>query len=512
MFHRLCYASGFVTDTESRSLLRVQRFFQWLREAFAPGEITLPRYLLFAFLVRLPAVIWSRGYAFSDHQFQYVDPAFHLAFGGSWWQPHDFTQGLRSWVYPGILAGVFEMVAGVGITEPRSMMVATRLVHALMSLIPVAAFWLLIVRWKGWSGQRPLLLFFAANALLVYCAVQPTGPTFAVGLSLAAIFLFQGPGSLWPFLSGLLLGLAFACRFQDAFFGPVLLAAGLIQRRWRACGFLALGSAITVLGQGIVDLLTWGSFLHSPFRYVAWNVFEGQAQRYGQQPFWFYAAFVALVLVLIPPFLRSGFRALSEGSGRLPLLAVAAFTYILLHNVMARKDIRFVLPAVILLLAVYASSLLFPRVAEGKSRRVHRHVFVGLHVLALCFASVWYANRGPVEAALALHGFEDFQDRLVVVDGEDDKVGGYFYLGRQSLEVVKVRKRYLASWLRAAKPDGPTYLLVVGGPLDGTEGWGRYRLEPVGEYRDWPDTWPGARRFLYRAIRIADRSQQLSTQ
>ena len=484
----------------------MQRFFQWLRESVEPGNITLGHYLIFAFIVRLPAVFFSRGYGFSDHQFQYVDPAYYLAFEGSWWRPHDYIQGLRSWVYPGILAGVFKLVAWIGITEPRAMMVGTRFVHGLVSLLPVAALWTLIVRWKGWSGQRPLLLFFAANALVVYSAVQPTGPTFAVGLSLTAIFLFHGPGSLWPFLSGLLLGLAFACRFQDAFFGPVLLAAGLLQKRWRACLFLALGSAITVTGQGIVDLLTWGEFLHSPFRYVAWNVFEGQAQRYGDQPPSLYAAFICLLLVFIPPFLRSGLRALWEGSSKLPVLAAASFVYIALHNVMARKDFRFVLPAFILLLIVYASSLLFSEASEGKTRRVHRALFVGMHLVALALASIWYANRGPIEAALALNRLEDFQDRVVIVDGGEDKLGGYYYLRRPKIEAVSVRRHHLASWLRAAKPS-LIYVMVVGHPLAEGEDWGRYALERVGEYHDWPDTWAGSRRFLYRATRRGNRAR-----
>jgi len=479
----------------------VQRFFQWLRESVGPGEITLGHYLIFALLVRFPAVFFSRGYAFSDHQFQYVDPAYYLAFDGSWWRPHDYVQGLRSWVYPGILAGVFKLVASAGITEPRAMMIGTRFVHSLISLLPLAAFWTLVVRWKGWKGQRPLLLFVAANALLVYSGVQPTGPTFAVGVSLTAIILFLGPGSLWPFLSGLLLGVAFACRFQDAFFGPVLLGAGLLAKRWRACSMLALGSAITVTGQGIVDWLTWGSFLHSPFRYVAWNVFEGQAQRYGSEAVWLYAAFVCLVLVLVPPFLRSGLRALWEGSHKLPLLAVASLFYIALHNVMARKNFRFILPALVLLLIVYASSLLFSKLSEGRIRAIHRRAFVGIHVLALALASFAYPNRGPIEAALTLHRLQDFQDRLLVVDGEDNKVGGHYYLGRPQLEVIRVRQRDLARWLRAARPRPPLYVLAVGRPLPERENWGRYRFEPVGEYRDWPDTWSGTRRFLYRLVR-----------
>ncbi len=479
----------------------MQRFFQWMRESLGPGEITLGHYLIFALIVRLPAVFFSRGYDFLDHQFQYVDPAYYLASDGSWWRPHEYVQGLRSWVYPGWLAGAFMLLESIGIREPNAMMVATRLLHGLVSLLPVAALWALVVRWKGWRGQRPLLLFFAANALVVYSGIQPTGPTFAVGLSLSAVFLFHGPGRLWPFLSGLLLGLAFACRFQDAFFGPILLVAGLLQRRWHACLSLGLGAAITVFAQGTVDWLTWGTFLHSPFRYVAWNVFEGQAQSYGAQPVWLYAAFVCLVLVLIPPFLGSGFRAVAEGSRKLPVLVAASFFYILLHNLIERKAFRFIIPALILLLVAYGASLLLREFNEPKRRRIHRRVFVGLHVVALVLVSFWYPHRGPVEAALALGRLEDFQDRLLIVDGDQDALGGHYYLRRPSITVDLVERQNLVGWLRANRPDTPLYVLVVREALPEGVSWSGYRLEEVGAYHDWPDTRRGARRFLYRASR-----------
>ena len=104
----------------------MKRLCRWIRLGFEPGEISLGHYLAVAFLLRLPAVFFSRGYDFLDHQFQYVDPAYHIAFDGSWYRYHDYVQGLRSWVYPGILAVIFKAVASVGITEPRAMMAATR--------------------------------------------------------------------------------------------------------------------------------------------------------------------------------------------------------------------------------------------------------------------------------------------------------------------------------------------------------------------------------------------------
>ncbi len=112
----------------------MRHLYQWIRSGFEPGEISLGHYLALAFLIRLPAIFFSRGYDFLDHQFQYVDPAYHLAFDGSWYRYHDYVQGLRSWVYPGILAGIFKTLAWVGIKEPRAMITATRFIHGVIQL------------------------------------------------------------------------------------------------------------------------------------------------------------------------------------------------------------------------------------------------------------------------------------------------------------------------------------------------------------------------------------------
>jgi hypothetical protein len=338
----------------------------------------------------------------------------------------------------------------------------------------------------------------AGNALIVYSGVQPTGPTFAVGLALTSVFLFHGPGRLWPFLSGLLLGLAFACRFQDAFFGPVLLVAGIIQKRWKASLYLSVGALVTVTFQGLVDLFTWGRFLHSPFRYVAWNVFEGAARRYGDQPVWFYLPFIVLVLVLVPPFLRSGYGALVEGGKRFPVVFAASGFYFLMHQLVARKALRFVMTALILLIVVYASALLFRKAGESRFRPWHRRFFWGMHLLALVFVSFWYPQRGPVEAALELSRQDDFVDRLVIVDGDPDALGGHYYLRRHRLEVDLVERTRLISWIRDHRPETPLYILVVRRPLPSMVLPEPYLLEREGYFRDWPDLKRNTRRYLYR--------------
>jgi hypothetical protein len=251
-----------------------------------------------------------------------------------------------------------------------------------------------------------------------------------------------------------------------------------------------------------VDLWTWGSFLHSSFRYVSWNVFEGAAKSYGQQPVWYYAAFLCGVLILVPPFLKSGFGALVEGGRRLPVFAATAVSYIVLHNVVTRKSFRFIIAAVILLLIVYASALIFRKASESKLRSVHRAVFVTAHVLAFVAASFWYPHRGPVEAALTLGAQEDFQEQLLVVGGTHEDVGGHFYLKRKTLDVIPVERVALPRWIRRESPETPLYLMVVRRPLDSLAIPDGYDIELLGAYNDWPNVKENTRRFIYRLQRV----------
>ena len=64
-------------------------FDSWLR---GPAW-SLGAFLGLALLVRLPAVLWADGYEFVDQQYQYVDPAWHLATGDDWLRTWEWRAG-----------------------------------------------------------------------------------------------------------------------------------------------------------------------------------------------------------------------------------------------------------------------------------------------------------------------------------------------------------------------------------------------------------------------------------
>jgi hypothetical protein len=348
-------------------------------------------------------VFFSRGYDFRDHQFQYVDPAYHLGLGGSWWRPHDYVQGLRSWVYPGFLSMVFRGIAALGIEDPEAMMTATRFVHGLLGLVPLAALWLLLVRWKAIARPQPLLLFAAMSlpGLLrrstrgadvrrrtrdhLHLPVSWTGNSLAV----SGIFL----------------------AFRSLAVGTHSRARACWRRSWvvGGGGQHELRSRCHATFQGLADFFT-GSFRTACSTRL--KTFSRGQRRYGEEPL-VLPSFVGLFCPSFP-FLSSGLDALSKD-----FLSFASAFYLLMHHLVAHKALRFVLAALVLLLIAYASDLLDREGSDSKLRAMHRALFVGVHALALVVVSFWYPNRGPVAAALALSQRSDFVDRLLIVDGEE---------------------------------------------------------------------------------------------
>lgn len=453
-------------------------------------------------LLRLPAVLLADGYEFVDQQYQYVDPAWHLATGQAWHRPWEWIDGLRSVVYPELLAAGFRAVAWLGVDDPMWTMRALRAGHAVVSLLPLWLFWLAVVEWRRILPSPTLrlaLLVFAGAGIVVTNGVQPSGPALAATLALSAALAVHGP-RWFPLLGGLCLGVAFCCRFQEALFGPPLLAVLLWQRRWPAALWFALGCVPGILLQGCSDLATHGTFLATAWNYVDSNVNLGAANKWKQQPWWFYlAAGVLPVLALVPPWWRVAWQRAATGVRLLPGLAVAGSFHIALHSCIARKAVRFEYGALAMWIAVAAVGLAARPSRPGERlARWHTGALLAVHLGMFCYVSLWFGHAGAVRAALALRGDPALAGELLVVDGDATSLGGFFYLRPPADRVVGVERAALRQRLQQAPPVAGAIVVAVRDPIADADVAGLGRLEPVGAFTGMFDLRTGERRFVYR--------------
>jgi len=448
-----------------------------------------------ALALRAPAVLLAHGFEFVDQQYQYVDPAWHLATGAPIHRTWEWIDGVRSQVYPLALAALLRAVTALGVEGPLAALTLVRAVNAIVSLLPLAACWWLVMRWRPLAKPRLPLLLIALSGLTVH-GVQPSGPALASTLALTAAVLLVGPGRWPPLLAGLCLGFAFCCRFQDALFGPAFLGVLLWQRRRAAAAWFVAGCVPGIVTQGLVDLHTVGGFLLVPWRYVQTNVGLGAAEKWQTQPWWFYAiAGVVPTVMLVPGLLRVAWARLCAGGVLVPTVLAGAVLHLGLHSFIARKALRFEYPALAMLLVVVAIGL---AAAAGQAARWHLRLLLVMHCGLWAWTSFAFGNAGAVRAALWLSRQPDFTGAVLVVGGDPTSLGGYFHLRPPADRAVGVaRADFTTFW--AQNSGRFDHVVFVREPLPMEPPVAS--LELVAEFTGQFDQRRSDRRFVYRPVR-----------
>jgi phosphatidylinositol glycan class B len=117
--------------------------------------ISLAAILALAMLIRLAVIFALPGLNHPDENYQLFEQAHRLAFGYGV-KPWEFSDGLRSWVVPAILAGVFAVFEPL-LGGPEGYIHAAQIVLAGASLAPVAAVYAMGRRISPTHDRRPSL-------------------------------------------------------------------------------------------------------------------------------------------------------------------------------------------------------------------------------------------------------------------------------------------------------------------------------------------------------------------
>ena len=117
----------------------------------------------------------------------------------------------------------------------------------------------------------------------------------------------------------------------------------------RRAARLFLGIGIAVLGTGLLEKLTLGTWFHSPIAYFQANIIENQNAQFGVEPWYFYLAYVlrcALVFAPIIPYVVIVFL-------RDARLTLPSLFFLIVHSLVNHKEQRFVwcLAPVVVLIA-----------------------------------------------------------------------------------------------------------------------------------------------------------------
>ena len=421
-----------MSSTQSVSSFEAAAGFRVTARAAA---LALPVLLVLGLTLRLGAG-WTQTYVlFFDETMQYFEQGHRLAFGMGV-VPWEFVEGIRSWLLPGLIAGVMRITAAHS-DDPMLYVGAVRTLCVILSLSVIAIGFRAGQKHEGLLGALVTGGFCAIWYDLIWFAPAVMTEVLAAHCAIAALFLGERARSTrLVFWIGVLLGLAVCLRYQ---YGPPLALCvayqyGRDRQHWPA---LFLGGAAVVLPvAGILDALTWGAAFQSIWLNFDRNALQGVAAAIGSEPPLFYLEYMSVAMMPLPLFL--GLAAV--GATRFPALAIAAVATLAMHSLLPHKEVRFIylaLAALPILTGLGAARLL--RLLAARHGRATLFpgaaLFLGLGALLSLYiatgplAGRWSFQRGVVHSFLAAHD-EPGLCGLQVHAKPYWASGGYTYLHR----------------------------------------------------------------------------------
>ncbi len=286
-----------------------------------------------------PNIIWP------DEIFQVLEPAHRLVYGGgpvAW----EFIVGLRSWLFPGVIAAMVWLGRFLG-PDPALQILPVQLFMIGASLVPVAVAWRWGERVDGLRGGAIVGGLAAVWVDLVFIAAHPLTDVIASDVLMAGLYaalpLTTIPGlrrSPWP---AALFGLALALRIQ---LGPALLVAALYAcgRRPRAWLAVAGGGAIVLAASGCLDWATLGTPFQSIWLDVWLNLFKGLSDFAGTQPLAYYIG-ASVQLWGLPASLLLVYQFII-GRRRFAALFWTVVTLFVTLTILTHKEPRYFFPAI----------------------------------------------------------------------------------------------------------------------------------------------------------------------
>jgi len=285
----------------------------------------------------------------------------------------------RSYFYPMILlsAIVFSHPGITHVWDP-ALLTVTRAFNLTIDILSILLTYLI---GRSVGGRNAGLI---ASLLLSVCWLDAFWGYRAVSEIPATLFLlisllftaraFLLDSRIRFFLAGLFLGFSFMTRFQSLLlFIPLVI---VLSRKWGHLKYAIYGLMLAVLVQGVVDLISWNSFLSSPWNFFVLNVLSGRSAKWGKKPLLYYleripeiTGWSALVLTII---------SLLNINSYVAFLWTGITVYVGVFSFIAHKERRFLVPIIPMFYLLAALGFIW---LEGKLDKREHRIFLWLLLL-----------------------------------------------------------------------------------------------------------------------------------
>lgn len=361
--------------------------------------------LFAAIIIRMIAAIFSQGYGMHDDHFLIIEAA------SSWVDGYDYNNWLpwsegnngipqgHSFTYVGLNYIYFYLAKGIGIVDPKILMLGNRILHGLFSVLIV--FFGIKITERLSNRQNAIYVgwLLAIAWFMPFLSVRNLVEVACIPFIMWSIWLMIKSENWKPLLvAGLLMGMAVSFRYQVGVFALGVAAVLFFQKRVIQAFIYGFGVLITFgITQGIVDYMIWGKPFAEFISYSTYNMDEGTKYIPNDNYFMYFLVLVGAYILPLGILLLVGFF---NSWKKVTLIFVPTLLFILFHSFYPSKQERFILPVLPFFVMLGVMGYYYLKDFRQKARlwRVSLFLFFIINTPALLFASVTYSKKSRVEA------------------------------------------------------------------------------------------------------------------
>jgi len=438
------------------------------------SKLTIKQVLLLGLIVRLIAVVFSKGYAFHDDHFGVVELAWQWRDGINFnWTGGDVY--IFSLVYAGIHYLLIGACEKIGINNPQDIMFVIRLFHALFSLLAIYFSYKLVLRLISHKTTAiAVSLIFALFWIFPFMSVRNLQEFFCVPfLLMGSYYLADTTNKIQSIiLAALFFSLAFTIRMQTVFI-PFGTAAYMLFRKesWKKALLFGVLFLISLLAtQGLFDYALYGNPIASVKAYFEYNANPENIKGYPQGPWYQYIGTVAGIVLGFSfiPLIVGYFKSVRISS---PLAAIFFGTlfFFIFHSWYSNKQERFILPFIpyFILLGIIGYREVYENNLHKKWLKAATKFFIGwfviVNTIGLVVITFTYSKKSRVEAMSYLRKKGDITN-FILEGAYEAPAAPLFYLGKHlsyySTTAANIDSLPQAIMYRSQPP--PNYIILTG--------------------------------------------------
>jgi hypothetical protein len=416
--------------------------------------------ILFAALImRLLAAIFSQGYGMHDDHFLIIEAS------SSWVDGYDYngwlpwSEGNRgrpeghSFSYVGINYFFFYICKFFGLSDPKTLMLFNRILHALLSMLVVYFGIKITEKISNRKNAVTVGWLLALLSIMPFLSVRNLVELSSIPFLMWGVWLMiKNDRKVNIFYAGLLIGLAVSFRYQIAVFAIGIMMYYFFNWKFKAFFLFSLGTFVTfVLTQGLVDYLIWGYPFAEFIAYSTYNMEQGV--QYLPNSNYFMYLWVLMGVLLFPFGLLMGIGFFKSAKENL-LLFLPTVIFLLFHTFYPNRQERFILSVLpfFIILGVIGFQSFRKNPTWDKLWNFSYSFFWILNIPIMLFLSFTYTKMSRVEAMYVLYG-DNLKDERILLEGSAET------------KTSMLPKFYSGSWycLLAERNDTITPLTVFEG-------------------------------------------------